>query len=342
MSLSLIKNDDDVTVISTHEKKDNLKDFKKIIFHKAVLRKSGAFKYLQFYSQVNNILKNNLFDTIICGDLYSLASIAKYKKTAQIIFDSREIYSDLYAHKNKPWLRFFCSTYENYFLRYVNQVLVTAETDNQYLQKKYKHHKHLTWSVVYNYPKFFTLNQTKKRDHKNINIIYQGVLQKGRGIKKLIEFVNFTKQYTATIIGGGEEKEHYISLVKKLNIQNKIIFTDMIPYLKLHKYTIRGDLGWALIDYSNLSNSYALPNKVFEYALMGLPVVASNIHNIKQIVNKYKIGKIITDETNNMLEKQITELMRHKRNPLFYHNIIKNNFCWDVQNDKFIKLIHNQ
>ena len=77
----------------------------------------------------------------------------------------------------------------------------------------------------------------------------------------------------------------------KLNIQNIITFMGAIPYLKLHEYTICGDVGWALIDSSNLSNSYALPNKIFEYALMGLPVISSNIQNIELIFNKYQIHK---------------------------------------------------
>mgnify|MGYP001183873983 CR=1 FL=1 len=341
MALSLIKKNYKVSVISTHKNKYNLKIFNKVVFYSVKLKKRGFLKYINFYHQVNNILKKNPFDTIICGDLYSLASATKYNKKSQIIFDSREIYSELFAHKNKPWLRLFCSIYENYFLKHVKQVIVTAHTDKKYLQKKYQHHKHLSWKIIYNYPKFFPLN-SKIIKKKKINILYQGVIQKGRGIKKLINLIKFTDNYTATIIGNGDIRQKYIRLVEQLNIQNKVTFIDAIPYLKLHEYTIRGDVGWALIDSSNLSNSYALPNKIFEYALMGLPVISSNIQNIEVLFNKYQIGKIIYTESNNVLEEEIDTLSSNKKDPLFYHNIIKKHFCWKVQENTFIKIIKGQ
>ena len=342
MSLSLIKNNHKVSIISTHKKNYDFECLQKITFLQVFLTQDGVLKYLQFYRKVNSILRDRLYDTIICGDLYSLAGAVKYKKTARIIYDSREIYSDLFAHKNKPWLKIFCSAYENYFLKYVNKVIVTADTDKKYLKNKYKHHHHLSWNIIYNYPKTFSLKIRSLSDNnKIIKIIYQGVIQKGRGIKKLINFINHESGFSAIIIGDGEKKKDYVNLVKQLNITNKIMFIEAVPYLKLHQYTIMGDCGWALIDNSNLSNRFALPNKIFEYALMGIPVVSSNIQNIKNIVETYDIGRVVYDEQYSNLRKNIVELIENKKKSEVYHKIIKTKFSWEIQHDKFIKIIDN-
>ena len=86
--------------------------------------------------------------------------------------------------------------YENYYLKYVDHVLVTAGSDEKYLKKKYIHLNHLRWSVIYNYPKFFNIKKNIKKNNaldKKIKILYQGVIQRGRGIQKLIDLVNSTK-----------------------------------------------------------------------------------------------------------------------------------------------------
>ena len=99
MSLSLISKKYDVTVLSTYKKKYISSCLKKIKFISINVPQKGFLKYLSFYNQINKILKNNTFHTIISGDLYSLASAAKHKKKANLIYDCREIYTDLYAHK---------------------------------------------------------------------------------------------------------------------------------------------------------------------------------------------------------------------------------------------------
>ena len=60
---------------------------------------------------------------------------------------------------------------------------------------------------------------------------------------------------------------------------------------------------------------------------------------LPDLFNKYQIGKIIYTESNNVLEEEIDTLSSNKKDPLFYHNIIKKHFCWNVQENKFIKII---
>ena len=135
MSLSLISGGYHVSVISTHKKPFSFTCLSKVNIIKIHLKTNGVLKYFQFYKKVNKALKNESFDVIISGDLYSLANSVKNKKRGHIIYDSREIYSALFAHQKKPLLRFVCSFYERCFLKHVDKVLVTAASDKKYLKK---------------------------------------------------------------------------------------------------------------------------------------------------------------------------------------------------------------
>ena len=49
-------------------------------------------------------------------------------------------------------------------------------------------------------------------------------------------------------------------------------------------YTASADIGLLLYDNSSLNHKYCMPNKLFEYMMAGLPVLVSNLQEIKKIV----------------------------------------------------------
>jgi glycosyltransferase involved in cell wall biosynthesis len=53
------------------------------------------------------------------------------------------------------------------------------------------------------------------------------------------------------------------------------------------------DAGICLIENVSLSDFMSLPNKVFEYAFAGLPIIASNFPELSNVVLGYKLGKVI-------------------------------------------------
>ena len=67
---------------------------------------------------------------------------------------------------------------------------------------------------------------------------------------------------------------------------------DAVPYNDLFQYTAAADIGWLLINKKSISNKFALPNKLFEYILMGIPIVSSNIKNITDSFREtYQLSK---------------------------------------------------
>ena len=62
-----------------------------------------------------------------------------------------------------------------------------------------------------------------------------------------------------------------------------------MSFLELFEFSSACDLGWAVIKDDALSYSYALPNKLFEYAVCGVPSLASSLPNLDLYVNKYNL-----------------------------------------------------
>ena len=140
-----------------------------------------------------------------------MANACKYKKHFgyKIIYDCREIYSDLYAHRKKTLLKLICKIYESYFIKKVDDIIVTADSDKEILSKKYSFINKKKWHLIYNYPKYTNLVDNKmgfNLPKNTIKVIYQGVIQKGRGLKQLIELTLYSNNISSVILGDGPEK----------------------------------------------------------------------------------------------------------------------------------------
>ena len=152
MSLSLINSGYNVSIVSTDKKSYTSSEFKTVQFYFIKLTNNNFMKYFEFIRKSRKILSNKSYNIIISGDLYSLASAVFTKKRGQLIYDSREIYTKLSAHEQKHFIRCCLSIYEKFLLKYVDNVLVTADSDLQYLKKKYVKFKNCSWHTIYNYP----------------------------------------------------------------------------------------------------------------------------------------------------------------------------------------------
>lgn len=332
-----------VTLIGTHKEIINGTGLEGVTFHSIKLKRKGILKYIEFFLKVRRFTSKQKYGIIIASDLYSLAS-ACLSKTNKIIYDCREIYTELAALESKYIYKKITYIYENYFLRYVNQIITTAKSDEEMLKNIYNKRSHLSWNQIYNYPDLI-LDSNKVFDiHKELNIktnhkliVYQGVVQKHRGVGQLINLISQSHGFSAIIIGDGEEKKYYKEVVEKYNVQDKVFFIGKIPYLNLFQYTMACDVGWLVIKGHGISNQLALPNKLFEYATAGLPIISSSLINMKKIVEQHNLGVVVNE---NNIKEQLAGLEKIKKD--FKKKNINNNikFTWSSQHQILMNIIN--
>jgi len=81
-----------------------------------------------------------------------------------------------------------------------------------------------------------------------------------------------------------------------------------------------------------------LPNKIFEYALSEVPIICSDLIEMKKIVQKYQIGIAVPF---NDIEKQIMGLKKILRNKKDFIKKSKNSdLIWESQEIFFMKAIN--
>ncbi|MNO55226.1 D-inositol 3-phosphate glycosyltransferase [compost metagenome] len=124
-------------------------------------------------------------------------------------------------------------------------------------------------------------------------IVYQGGLQQGRGLDKLIRTAKDVPNAYFVLIGGGRLTQSLIQLCEELGLQQRVHFIPTVALSELPKYTASADIGVQPIENTCLNHYTTDSNKLFEYLIAGLPVVATDFPEIRRIVRNNDVGILV-------------------------------------------------
>jgi glycosyltransferase involved in cell wall biosynthesis len=113
-------------------------------------------------------------------------------------------------------------------------------------------------------------------------IIYIGSFFYFSGLPYLIR--SFAKEKLENqfliLVGGGEQDAELRGLVKRLNLDNSVIFTGFVSFDELPKFLSAADVAVNPMLPSLVSNA-AFPNKIIQYLAASLPVVSTRLKGIE-------------------------------------------------------------
>ena len=141
--------------------------------------------------------------------------------------------------------------------------------------------------------------------NESLVFVYLGILDKGRGIDFIIDaFSESAIKSHVVFIGYGA----YDKKIKRASLTAKNIHLHAaVPHEDVVSLVKNADVGLCLIENVSLSDFYCLPNKLFEYTFAGLPVLASNFPDIKNIVIKYNLGRVC-DINSKSINEAVSEI----------------------------------
>lgn len=132
-------------------------------------------------------------------------------------------------------------------------------------------------------------------------VMYQGAINMSRGIDKMIEAFQYIDNCQFWIAGDGPKKTEYEQMVKDLNLTNRIHFLEIFPQ-NFKTITPLAEIGMSMEEDLGLSYRYALPNKLFDFMQAGIPILGTNLPEIKKTIEEYKVGKVIDNHNQKTLQ----------------------------------------
>jgi len=183
----------------------------------------------------------------------------------------------------------------------------------------------------------FWYSQEKLRCTQKIKLITIGNLWNIKGHDLLLNaLLLLGKDYCLTIIGEGEKKNEYIEFVNKNLLQDQVTFINNQPNNELKKFIDVADI------YIQASRSEGLPAAPLEAMGCGLPVVASNVGGLQEIVIDGFNGFLFESENVDELASKIQLASKIRWDNLAIANYAKTNFSWQKWAKEIIEQYKNE
>lgn len=111
-----------------------------------------------------------------------------------------------------------------------------------------------------------------------------------------------------------------------------IYFYDAVSPDVLLEHTNSADYGILFYEDTCLNHRYCSPNKIFEYFMAEIPVIVSNLYEMKRLVDTYNVGEVSV-ENNPSGFIEALENISLKDYDLLVENVkkIKQKYNWEEQ-----------
>lgn len=276
---------------------DSYEGTKLISFEPKVLQ--GKKKFIDVIRYFGKVIKTEKYDIIHAHDLDGLTAAGFYAdKKIPVIYDSHELYLDSISLYNRRFTRFLWSIMERRYIKRAKIVITVCGSIADVLQKKYTLAEKPT--VVRNFTDPFNLNPSETPLSKEVQqlaqstnglLLYHGVVREGRGLRFLIELLEAKKDWGAVICGDGPMLDELKHLVNSKNLSERTLLPGLVNRNQLVSILPYLNAGLCYIEPLAPSYYYSLPNKLSEYIQSELPILGSDLPEIKAIITEYNIGK---------------------------------------------------
>jgi len=300
-----------------------------------IFKRSVLF-YAEFNIRVFFLLLFGKCSHVLANDTDTLpaAFLASKLKGVELIFDAHELFPEVPELNNRPFVKKIWTKIEDLFFPHLKTCYTVCESIADYYNQKYG----INMQVVRNIPyKRNFQDKILKYGSKKI-ILYQGALNKGRGLEWVIAAMPYVENAILVIIGSGDVEMQLKMQVESAQLKDKVLFLGRKDASELYKYTPSAAIGLCLLDDVGLSYHYALPNRIFDYLHAGVPVLATRFPEIQKIVSTYNTGVLIDHYEPEYLAKVINELLI---NGFDTNHFVKlsDELCWENESKKLTNII---
>lgn len=339
-----------VQVVALHE--EPLKEFdevQNILVHRMKLKTRSwskykvvqLIKYFEFIYKAVKLYKNS--DIFHCNDLNTLPVGVIIKKffncNAKIVYDAHEYEINDTPNESEYKIK-IKYILEKFLIRYADKVITVSDSiANEYV-KLYEIEKP---AVVLNTPPYKEIEkknifrETFDIDEKQTIFLYQGGLSKGRGIEMLLEAFKTIDNENAVIVfmGYGPLEKLIIEASKEYK---NIYFHQAVSPDVLLDYTSSADFGILFYENNCLNHEFCSPNKMFEYLMAEIPVIVSNLYEMKKLVEANFIGTVAKENTPEGLKEAIAKAIKLDKEELKINiKKLKAIYNWEEQEKVLLK-----
>jgi glycosyltransferase involved in cell wall biosynthesis len=271
------------------------------------------FFYLLFH-KCELILANDL-DTLLAARMAQ-----KLKRNCELVYDSHEYYTGVPELEARPKVQAIWEKIEARIFPKLDKIYTVNQSIADMYEAKYGKKLFVVRNVS---PKISNLKEVTKETYglptdKKMLILQGAGINVDRGAEELVEAMLQINDAILVFVGDGDVVPQLKEFVQENRIESKVFFLGKRPYLEMMAIAKLADISLSLDKGTNVNYQNSLPNKIFDYIQAGTPVLASNMKEVKNVVETYEIGEVLEEVTSVELVKKLKKMLENDEKRAFY------------------------
>lgn len=285
----------------------------------------------QLFHKSSHLLANDL-DTLLSG--YLAAKI----KGNRLIYDTHEYFTEVPELVSRPRIKRIWERIEEWIFPKLEAIYTVNDSIASRYSEKYRKNVR----VVRNVSRKWTPKDIVPKSELGIPedrklLIVQGAgINIDRGVEEAVEAMKYTEGLFLMIVGDGDVVPQLKEQVEREQLGDKVRFYGKRPFNELMYYTFHADFGLTLDKDTNLNYRFSLPNKVFDYIHATTPVLASDLPEIRKVVEGYQVGTFIPSHDPKELAAFFMETARNEEQLTYWKQNCQRaakELCWEHEEE---------
>ena len=295
--------------------------------------KKGKLFYVEFNFRLSLFLLLKKMDAVCAIDLDTIHPcwLVSWLKNIPRIYDAHELFTEMKEVISRPAIKRLWDKAEK---KMVPKFKLGYTVSNGIADEFHKRYG-VQYEVIRNVP--VLLNEEPVSTTEKF-ILYQGAVNEGRAFESLIPAMK-TVKCKLVICGDGNFMPQLKKLVAENGVSDKIEIKGWTKPEELRRITQQALMGIAISEKEGLNQWLALPNKFFDYLHAGIPQIAMNFPEYREINKQYEVAVLLDNTFPGTVSAAINSLIQdeEKRNRITRNcHAAKQELNWQREEKKLL------
>lgn len=263
---------------------------------------------------------------------------------ARLVYDSHELYSEqeFSEREKRRWAEI-----EAKYIGACDVVIAVNRSVATELEQRYRING---VKVIYNAERTRQAPAASRRLHEVFGlsadkkiVLMQGGLSAGRHLEVLMEAMRFVlnRSVVLVLLGDGLLLDSLKKMALQPDLVGRVYFHAAVPQNALLELTAAADAGVIPYQATCLNNYYCTPNKLFEFIAAGLPILATDLPEIRRMVHEREIGRVGDTSAPKKLAALLDEFFSDDQRFAAWKArvlVARKEICWEQEEKKLVEI----
>jgi len=186
------------------------------------------------------------------------------------------------------------------------------------------------------------LRRTVGLDERTVILFYQGLINVGRGLRKMIDIMPQVPDVHFVLQGSGQVLDEVLARSAASPASDRIHHIGHAPVHELTEWAAGADIGDLVIENVSLNNYLAAPNKLYQYMMAGIPTLASDFPEMASTLAEGPAGVVVDPDDSRAVVSALRDLAadpaKRQRMGASARRLAETRYNWDVEKLKLLEL----